>query len=219
MVVEPLHRRWPAVLAAAALGYTVGTVLTRRAVTRQVTAARALADRDPLTGLPNRRALIAEVGTRLTTGTPTVLVLLDLDGFKTVNDTYGHPVGDDLLTVVAARLRTAVAPDGYAARLAGDEFVVLLPRRNAESTYAVTALLGRLGEPVALAAATLRPRASAGVATTSDSCASWRELITRADRALYRAKASGKNVAVYDRSDPGTSTRRSGPYRRRLGGR
>jgi diguanylate cyclase (GGDEF)-like protein len=201
MVHPPPYRRWPAILAAAALGYTIGTVLTRQALIRQVAAARAIADRDPLTGLPNRRALIAEVGARLATGTPTVLVLLDLDDFKAVNDTYGHPVGDDLLTVVATRLHTAVAPHGYAARLAGDEFVVLFTGHGGEPADTVTGLLRTLAEPVELRAATLRPHASAGVATSGHTRSSWRQLITRADRALYRAKTSGKHVAVYDHSD------------------
>jgi diguanylate cyclase (GGDEF)-like protein len=216
MVHDPPHRRWPAILTAAAIGYTTGTVLTRHALIRQLTAARAIAELDPLTGLPNRRALITEVHARLAAGTPTVLALLDLDDFKTVNDTYGHPVGDDLLTVVATRLRTAAAPDGYAARLAGDEFVVLFTGHGTDPAGTVTGLLSMLAEPVHLPAATLRPHASAGVATTGHTCSSWRDLITRADRALYRAKASGKHVAVYDHidtADPDETPAR--PYQRR----
>lgn len=215
MVNDPPHWRWPAILAAAAIGYTIGTVLTRQALIRQVAAVRAIAELDPLTGLPNRRALIAELHARLTTGIPTVLVLLDLDDFKTVNDTYGHPVGDDLLIVVATRLRSAVAPDGYAARLAGDEFVVLFTGHGAEPVDTVTGLLTTLAEPVHLAAATLRPHASAGVATSGHTCSSWRQLIARADRALYRAKASGKQVAVYDQSDAADSDEPLHPPRER----
>ncbi|HEY2672238.1 MAG TPA: GGDEF domain-containing protein [Rugosimonospora sp.] len=198
MVHDPPRRRWPALLTAGMLGYTAGTLVTRQTLLRQVATFRALAEHDPLTGLPNRRALLAEAHTRLATRTPTVLALLDLDDFKTVNDTWGHPVGDELLTVVATRLRTAAAPGGYVARLAGDEFVMLLPDRGADPAAAVTAILSVIAEPVHLDAATLRPHASAGVATTAHTGSSWPHLIAAADRALYQAKARGTHVAVHD---------------------
>jgi diguanylate cyclase (GGDEF)-like protein len=160
-------------------------------------AAQAEAMHDPLTGLPNRRAAVAEFHARLAGG-PFVLALIDLDGFKHVNDTYGHPAGDDLLCIVAARLHRAIPPDAFAARLGGDEFLILLRDTGGDPTTAITVILTLLAEPVRIAAATLRPHASAGVATSHGGAASFRQLIKRADQALYRAKTSGHTVAVHD---------------------
>jgi diguanylate cyclase (GGDEF)-like protein len=207
------QRQWPAVLATALFGYTAGTFVTRQTLLRQVAIARASAEQDPLTGLPNRRGLLTEVRARLTAHTPTVLALIDLDDFKTVNDTYGHTAGDDLLTVVGARLRTAVASHGYAARLAGDEFVLLLSDGGGDPAAIVGAVLSVLAEPVELALATLRPQASAGVVTTGNGSVTWRNLITRADHALYQAKANGKNIAIYHHGS--NEIPRSAPQRRR----
>ncbi len=189
------HPCWPALLVAALLGYAVRAAVERSLV-RQLAAARAEAAHDPLTGLPNRRAAVSEVNTRLAAG-PFLFALLDLDDFKSVNDTFGHPTGDDLLAVVAARLYIAVPPDGFVARLAGDEFLILLPDHGGDPADAISPVLTLLAEPARLGAATLRPRASAGVATTASGAASWRQLIARADLALYRAKHTGDGVAVY----------------------
>jgi diguanylate cyclase (GGDEF)-like protein len=209
------HPGWPAQLIAAALGFTFGVITTRRRSRRQLAAARAQALHDPLTGLPNRRAALAEVHTRLAGG-PFLLALLDLDDFKQVNDSHGHLVGDDLLRIVAARLYLAIPPDGFAARLAGDEFLILLPDHDGDPADMITAVLTLLAQPVTIAAATLRPHASAGVATTAGGAASWRQLLARADHALYRAKATGHTVAVHDlQLDPPTTPDGPRPHTRR----
>jgi len=189
------HPCWPALLAAAVAGYTIGAVTTRARYRPRLAAAHAQATHDPLTGLPNRRAAVAAVHTRQGSG-PFLLALLDLDNFKQVNDTHGHLTGDDLLRVVATRLRTATAPDGFVARLGGDEFLILLPDLGGDPTDAITAVLVLLAEPVTLGTATLQPRASAGVATTRGAT-SWRHLLARADHALYRAKAHGHTAVTY----------------------
>lgn len=206
------HPRWPTLLGAALLGYAVGAITTHHRNRRQLAAARAEATHDPVTGLPNRRAAVAEVHTRLAGG-PFLLALLDLDDFKQVNDTYGHLVGDDLLRIVAARLYAAIPPDGFAARLGGDEFLALLPDHGDDPVEAITAVLALLAQPIPIGAGMLRPYASAGVATTTDGAASWRQLIARADHALYRAKATGRTVAVHDpHLDPPTTP--DGPHPR-----
>jgi diguanylate cyclase (GGDEF)-like protein len=207
-------RRNPAVVLAAAVvgtvvgtavGAAVGTVVTRARLSRQLAAAhadaaawRADALHDPLTGLPNRRAAIAEVTARLADQTPFLLTLIDLDDFKTVNDRYGHLTGDDLLAEVGARLHTAVPTDGFLARLAGDEFLILLPDHGGDPANMLAPVLALLAEPVRIRAATLRPHACAGAATTTGGAYTWRDLLARADQALYRAKTTNCGVAVYD---------------------
>lgn len=194
MLPTPGRRRWLPLLAAAMAGYTAGAITTGR-LRRQRDAARHAAAHDHLTGLPNRRAAIAHVDALLTARTSFRLVLVDLDDFKSINDVHGHLVGDDVLTTVAARLRYAAAPYGFAARLAGDEFLLALPDPHDDHT--VRAVLAPLAEPVPAGAATVRPRASAGVATTSDHVSTWRDLFARADQALYRAKNTGDGIAFY----------------------
>jgi len=193
--------RWSALLAAALAGYALGAAHTAR-LRHQLAAARHAAVHDPLTGLPNRHAALVHLRWRLSARRPTLVTLLDLDDFKSVNDRHGHLVGDALLTIVAARLHVAVPPHGLAARLGGDEFLTLLPDGGGDPARAVAPILELLSQPVRLPTTTLRPRASAGV-TTSRPCrhsgaAGWRQLLTQADRALYRTKHTGIDVAVYD---------------------
>lgn len=196
-----------AALAGCALGAIAGVAATRHWRSRELAAAMADALHDPLTGLPNRRAAINEVNRRLAATGAFLLALLDLDDFKTVNDTHGHPAGDCLLTVVAARLHTATPPGGFVARLGGDEFLLLLPDHRTNPTAAIMPVLALLTAPVRMGAATLRPHASVGVATTTGAgVTGWRSLIARADRALYRAKTIQGGVAVYDPAIDGPTT-------------
>jgi diguanylate cyclase (GGDEF)-like protein len=199
------HPRWSRLMAAVLFGYAIGAFSTRQRCRTRLTAARTEATHDPLTGLPNRRAAVAEVNARLSGG-PFVLALLDLDDFKSVNDALGHSVGDDLLRVVAARLYVAIPPEGFAARLGGDEFLILLPDDGGDHVDTVTTVLALLAEPVHIGAATLRPHASAGVVTTASGAVSFRQLIEHADLALYCARACGHAVAAYDpqRDPPST---------------
>ena len=154
---------------------------------------------DDLTGAANRRALRREVGSRASRGA-LGLVLVDLDGFKGVNDAHGHAAGDAVLVATAARLRTAAGPDALVARLGGDEFAVLVRGADAGAD-AVTALAGRcavaLGRPVEHDGALLPGAGSVGTARRlltgagpEDAAAALDHLLRTADRAMYAVKAS-----------------------------
>ena len=96
---------------------------------RSLHAGGSEARTDPLTGLANRRQLMEDLTQLTEAGSdPRVFALFDLDGFKSYNDSFGHPAGDALLAELAERLQTAVAPDGCAYRLGGDEFCIVAPR-------------------------------------------------------------------------------------------
>ncbi len=157
------------------------------------------ASHDALTGLPNRAAFQSRATAALRTAGAanlTGVLLLDLDGFKTVNDTLGHAAGDDLLVGVAARLRGAVRPGDTVARLGGDEFVVLLPNLpDAGHLDEIGGrILRRLTEPVTVGDTLLAARASIGAAVATGPVGDPLDLVKRADIALYEAKAAGKGV-------------------------
>jgi diguanylate cyclase (GGDEF)-like protein len=150
------------------------------------------AETDPLTALPNRRAferqLRAALGRRAGDRDLAVLIL-DLDGFKEVNDRLGHVAGDTVLREVGARLRAAVRGGDLVARWGGDEFVILCREVRGDSVAEVARKLGRLIEvPVSSAGEEVRVSASVGWAVAAPGQAS-AELIAAADAAMYRAKA------------------------------
>ncbi len=159
---------------------------------------------DSLTGLPNR-VLLADrleqgLHTARRTGTPLALLLVDLDRFKEVNDTLGHPVGDLLLQVVAARLRAALRPTDTVARLGGDEFAVLLPATDAHGAGTVSALLRQvLEEPFPVAGQVVAVGASVGMALCPAQGTDAATLLRRADEAMYVAKRAGRPVAAPQR--------------------
>jgi diguanylate cyclase (GGDEF)-like protein len=157
---------------------------------------------DELTGLANRRLLHALAPRRLdiaTTGRPAAVVVLDLNGFKPINDTLGHHIGDHVLCAVARRLVTVAAGD-LVARLGGDEFGVLLtyPFPTGRPTWwrpTVDAFCTALADPIPLAGRRLTVTAAVGVAL-AEPCASIGDLLRRADQAMYRAKAGTRTPAV-----------------------
>ncbi|QGN50322.1 EAL domain-containing protein [Micromonospora sp. WMMC415] len=164
---------------------------------------RELAHTDPLTGLANRRGLLRALHRCAQAGTPCVLLTLDLDGFKNVNDMRGHDAGDAVLAEVGRRLRGNLRPGDVAARLGGDEFAVLMPGRPADADRVGQRLLGVLG------AAYQQPEGAVFL-SVSIGTAGWAgepdvELLLRhADLALRYAKQRGKNRierydAAYDR--------------------
>ncbi|SNS81749.1 diguanylate cyclase/phosphodiesterase with PAS/PAC sensor(s) [Geodermatophilus saharensis] len=161
------------------------------------------ASHDPLTGLPNRTLLDQHLAARFTAGGRGLACLfLDLDDFKVVNDSLGHEAGDELLVVVAARLRATVRPGDLVARFGGDEFVVVC---DGVDEAAATALAGRIGTalaaPVSLAGVLLRPHASIGVTVQAPEHADAADLVRDCDIAMYQAKAGGKGrVRVLDRA-------------------
>ncbi|GAA3043802.1 hypothetical protein GCM10020000_24030 [Streptomyces olivoverticillatus] len=169
--------------------------------------ARARAEeqlRDPLTGLPNRQWLLERTWTALDeaeqAGTRAALVLIDLDRFRSVNDTLGHLAGDRLLLQIAERLRLALPRDAEAARLGGDEFAVLLPRADSltSAQRVARALVADLGSPLDLDGLTLVLEASAGVAVYPDHALDAEGLLRRADVAMYQAKRDRSGVEVYE---------------------
>ncbi len=161
-----------------------------------------LAEHDSLTGLANRRGLMGGLSAAFATGEPFGLLLLDLDHFKEINDSLGHPVGDELLRAVAARI-SAQAPDGgLVARLGGDEFAVLAPGADATSRATLAErLIKEIAEPYSVAGQWLRVGVSIGSAGVPDDAANANALLADADIAMYRAKAAGRLVhRPYDAS-------------------
>ncbi|HVT20863.1 MAG TPA: EAL domain-containing protein [Mycobacteriales bacterium] len=161
---------------------------------------RRLAHTDPLTGLANRLSLADRIELAvdgLAASSPGIaLLMLDLDGFKAVNDTYGHAIGDELLTMVARRLRGSLRPSDLVARLGGDEFAVLLERvDHHQALAAAQRLLIAVNAPFAFSRGTISLSASIGLCHASDARGTL-DLMRDADVAMYRAKADGKNRIV-----------------------
>jgi diguanylate cyclase (GGDEF)-like protein len=183
----------------------VTAALARTAVTfREVRAyneVREQARTDELTGLPNRRALLERATTVLTTSStrsPAALLLLDLDGFKEVNDGLGHSAGDELLRQVGPRLRGGLRPGDLLARLGGDEFAVLLPGTGLDDAQACAAVLRELLlQPFTVEGIRLHIGVSIGVATAPVPAATVKELLRCADVAMYTAKTAREGVHVY----------------------
>jgi diguanylate cyclase (GGDEF)-like protein/PAS domain S-box-containing protein len=160
-----------------------------------------LAGHDPLTRLSNRRSLVERMGTALEqlprTGTRIGVVFLDLDGLKTVNDTYGHAAGDELIVQVAERIRRSVRSDDIVARLGGDEFVVVLIRVHdlGEASAVAGKIRAVMTQPIGLAQGQVVVTASAGV-TLAEAGEAPDDAIARADSLLYQAKSAGGNRAI-----------------------
>jgi diguanylate cyclase (GGDEF)-like protein len=156
---------------------------------------------DELTGLANRRALLARAQSILgaaTAARPAALLLLDLDGFKEVNDSLGHPAGDDLLRQVGPRLRQALRSEDVLARLGGDEFAVLVPDTSLDEARALAHRLRELVvQPFTVEGIRLHVGVSIGVSTSPYPAASVPELLRCADVAMYTAKSAREGVHVY----------------------
>lgn len=183
-------------------GSYIGPMLTWALVTKEVEAEsriRQLAHYDTLTGLPNRVFFREELVKSLTTpGNRIGLLYIDLDGFKLINDTRGHPLGDILLDQVASRLRTICnGPAMRVGRLGGDEFAVLVPHNNADSAIALAKrIIEGLSAPYDLDNdRSIQLGASMGIALAPEHGGSADALFARADLALYAAKAAGKGQA------------------------
>jgi diguanylate cyclase (GGDEF)-like protein len=149
------------------------------------------ASHDALTGLPNRAALIGALATALGTGAPVALLLLDLDQFKDINDTLGHPVGDRVLAAVGARLSSHLPEGGLVARIGGDEFAMVVPidGGGAEEAHRVAEeLIRALDVPIELGAIRFSVRGSVGVACAPEHGTDPATLLRRAVAAMYRAK-------------------------------
>jgi diguanylate cyclase (GGDEF)-like protein/PAS domain S-box-containing protein len=177
-------------------------ILTLDDITAFRKAEQALAHRashDPLTGLPNRAVLMSHLGrvlARLGRQAGTVAVMfVDLDGFKNINDTFGHRVGDAVLKEVARRISVAVRRDDVVTRMGGDEFVVVCDALESTSESAMVAerIRAALDEPFESHGRSHQVSASIGVAQTSDSATPGEDLLRRSDLAMYLAKERGRN--------------------------
>jgi diguanylate cyclase (GGDEF)-like protein len=176
---------------------------THEGLMRDLTRQRAIlarqAFRDPLTELGNRKMFIDHATDALADADETLtgVILVDLDGFKEINDTYGHATGDALLRVAAERMNANVRANDTVSRLGGDEFVVLLPRLVDDQIADTVAnrILRDLMQPLVIGDIVLSIPASAGIALTRGSGSVVDEVMREADLALYQAKAEGKGVA------------------------
>lgn len=163
-----------------------------------------LANIDSLSALPNRRALMAALLERQNgaekEGELTAVVFIDLDGFKDVNDTYGHGTGDRLISILAQDFRRLLPDQALLARLGGDEFAALIPGSEAERTalsFAAT-VLNFLERPIRIGERPIRVGASVGIACAARNECGGEELFRRADTAMYHVKANGKSgTCVY----------------------
>lgn len=184
------------VLSAAALG------LARRATA--ISRAQAeLAEIDSLTGIDNRRAIL-DKATQLERSQAHAgslsLLMIDVDHFKTINDRFGHQVGDEVLRRISDVLRTQIRATDIVGRYGGEEFLVLMPDTGPDGALLVAqklcqAMPERIVQPMPVTI-------SIGVATTSEKDATLDRTLTRADRALYRAKAEGRNCVRVAESGP-----------------
>ncbi|MEU4676307.1 EAL domain-containing protein [Micromonospora sp. NPDC023737] len=160
-----------------------------------VARLRTLAYTDQLTGLPNRLMFTRQLRRALRVEGPVAVLMLDLDGFKQVNDRFGHATGDTLLTRLAARMRSAVDGDGTIARLGGDEFAVLVDgERSASPERLAERLLDALQPSDGEEHAGVHPSASIGIAEYGPQHTSHTDLLRDADIAMYAAKAAGKSA-------------------------
>lgn len=176
---------------------------------RRIAEARIhhLATRDPLTGLPNRTTfrdrLEHHIQIALRQNTALGVMFIDLDGFKPINDTLGHDIGDEVLVRVAERLKATVRSSDTPARLGGDEFAIVLPELSTEAEVMQVAakLIAALSEPIAAKGHTVQLSASIGGALFPDHGRLGDELLRNADLAMYHAKQNGRRRAcIYSRA-------------------
>jgi len=206
-------RTFAETLSIAAVGNPNGQVLHYVALISDITLQkeneqrlRHLAHFDPLTGLPNRTLLADRLQQALAqsqrSGKLVAVALIDLDGFKAVNDEHGHDAGDTLLLTVSKRMRECLRTEDTVARLGGDEFVVVMgaldDREGIERP--ITRLLAAINTPVEVENATVTVSGSIGVSLYSQAATiEPDQLLRQADQAMYAAKQAGKNrYRVFD---------------------
>lgn len=182
-----------------------GEIIGFRGISRDVTERKMLeqklsemATHDPLTGLPNRVLLDDRLNVGLAqaqrNGSRLAVMMLDLDWFKRVNDSYGHGVGDELLKLVAQRLASNLRKSDTVGRMGGDEFVLLLPQIGGvdDATKVAQKILDSFGEPFAINGYKLSVTTSIGIAVYPESGDRADVLLTNADTAMYYAKEEGR---------------------------
>ncbi len=196
-----------------------GQVLLLRDASERAAQERAvleLAFRDPLTGLSNRHALYERLELELAharrDGRRLAVMFLDLDHFKSINDTLGHHVGDEILRRVGQRLRTGLRRADTVARLGGDEFTILVPGAGtpADALQVAQKVVELIAAPLPVEGSLLSVRASIGVALFPDHADHGSELLRCADAAMYAAKKrAGSEPALFESGMPLAPTRRA----------
>ena len=165
-------------------------------------AMQRLAHTDELTGLPNRRDVLARLDAMLARGTRSALLIIDLDHFKRINDSHGHPAGDAVLRAAAEVLRAEGAPPAAAGRLGGEEFVLVLPGVDEAGACAVAERIRAAVAALDLGAVVPEGHVTTSVGLTLGQAGDdISALLRRADRALYLAKARGRNRVEVVRAD------------------
>lgn len=182
-----LHRyvAFPALITLVLAFSRLATAINQ---SRHIGTERLLARTDELTGLPNRRRLISEIEEFV--NKEGSLLLLDLDGFKPINDMYGHEIGDKVLKQVARRFDRALPHGAFLARLGGDEFGVLIEGLHESAIEIALALRATLSYPIHIDSKEIQLGVSIGVAKNSGDP----DLLVRADTAMYKAKREGLGV-------------------------
>ena len=181
----PRYVALPALITLALAFSRLATAINQ---SRHIGTERLLARTDELTGLPNRRRLISEIEEFV--NKEGSLLLLDLDGFKPINDMYGHEIGDKVLKQVARRFDRALPHGAFLARLGGDEFGVLIEGLHESAIEIALALRATLSYPIHIDSKEIQLGVSIGVAkNTGDP-----DLLVRADTAMYKAKREGLGV-------------------------
>lgn len=176
----------------AAFGAIIRDISERRANEERLFS---LAHLDSLTGLPNRGVLMRRIMECIATADEAAILMIDLDGFKDVNDTLGHGAGDAVLREIGRRIAGCMRPIDTVARLGGDEFAVLMPAGPDRKEIGIEAecLLGHLAEPIVLDDQVVHVSASIGISRYPGDGRHAEDLLSAADLALYDAKAHGRN--------------------------
>ena len=177
------------VLVASLVMLRIGRLSVQRAYAER--ALKHQATHDGLTGLTNRPDFMATLAEELSIGQDSTILFCDLNGFKTVNDEHGHAAGDQLLVEVAQRLQLCVRDTDVVSRFGGDEFLILLRDAKLLDAHAICQrIASSLADPIELPSGPANVGASIGIAVAArDSDTDAEHLISRADRAMYRAKA------------------------------
>jgi diguanylate cyclase (GGDEF)-like protein/PAS domain S-box-containing protein len=183
--------------------YTMAFVSDIGARKQAEDAIRHQALHDPLTDLPNRSLLEDRLNQALAltkrTDKPAALFVVDLNGFKEINDTYGHEIGDRVVQEVSSRLKSGLRSSDTVARLGGDEFAIVLPETDsAGSLRAVTKLINQFEVPIEVQGIRVHVSASVGIALFPDHAADGDELLRHADVAMYAAKRMKSEYTIYN---------------------
>jgi diguanylate cyclase (GGDEF)-like protein len=186
-------------------------MLERRLAVAEANEAQALrlAHHDALTGLPNRSLLLDRLDQAMRKaqrrGQSVALLLIDLDGFKRINDELGHAAGDELLRITAGRLTSSIRAADTACRYGGDEFVIMLSEvEHADDVvYIAAKIRAKVATPCAIEGHWIRITASLGAAVYPGDGSTYEQLLRQADKAMYREKSKAPSVPLITQSDGG----------------